>query len=282
MSDPETLAWLADLQARFGAMLRTPLARASGALRAPTNAYDAQLCADVQPAPQTDERERLAVYHRQYWYRLFTVLQNEYPLTARLLGMWRFNELAARYLVAHPPSHFDLQAVARQLVPFLASTCESTYGGVPSAAILGAATLDHAFARVFLAPEVTPLDPKTLARSLGAARLRLSPAVALFVEHWPLVALRRRALDEPGEHALPLPSELATAQHWAIFRTDKGHGLASLEPRAHRLFTLLAERPFTEALALLESGCTEAERAALPARVQSWLAQSMRLGFWCV
>jgi len=283
VSHDETLAWLADLQARFGTMLRTPLDRASGTLRAPTDGYDAALCDDLLPGPHGDARARLAVYHRQYWFRLFTVLQGEYPLTARLLGMWTFNELAARYLAAHPPSHVDVQRVAHALVPYLTETLAgaSTYAAVPSAALVEAATLDAAFARVFLAPEVTPLDAAALATRGGDARLSLAPTVALYVEHWPLVALRRRALDEPGEQALSLGPRLAAPQHWAIFRTERGHGVAPLEPLAHRLFTLLAERPLADALGVLESDCTEAARSRLPGRVQAWLAQSMRLGFWC-
>ena len=45
MSWPASPAWLLELQARFGAMLRTPLDRSSGELRAETAAYDAALTA---------------------------------------------------------------------------------------------------------------------------------------------------------------------------------------------------------------------------------------------
>jgi hypothetical protein len=57
---------LLDLQARFGAMLRTPLDRSSGELRAETSAYDAALTEAVLPTETLSAAERLAVYHRQY------------------------------------------------------------------------------------------------------------------------------------------------------------------------------------------------------------------------
>ena len=57
-------------------MLRTPLSRSTGTLRAETSAYPEALLAQAKPGRQLSQAERLAVYNRQYWFRLFTLLQS--------------------------------------------------------------------------------------------------------------------------------------------------------------------------------------------------------------
>jgi hypothetical protein len=46
------------------------------------------------------------------------------------------------------------------------------------------------------------------------------------------------------------------------------------------LLHLLAELPLADGLAELEASCPEAERAGLPAKVQGWLSESVRIGYW--
>jgi hypothetical protein len=100
------------------------------------------------------------------------------------------------------------------------------------------------------------------------------------MEHRPLLDLRRRLDEFPGEKPVPLPPSLTSPAWWALVRKPAGIGQLSLEPQEARLFELLAAEPVGRALSLLESGCPESERAALPARAQAWLARSVELGFW--
>src|SRR4051812_20796298 len=84
---PASPAWLLELQATFGDVLRTPLSSATGTFCADTAAYPAALLARVTSRAEISQAERLAVYHRQYWFRLFTLLQGAFPLTANLIGL---------------------------------------------------------------------------------------------------------------------------------------------------------------------------------------------------
>ena len=111
--------WLAAFQARFSAVLCAPLDRSTGTLRERAADYPADACGDALATGRQSAAERLAVYNRQYWFRLFSVLQHEYRLTARLLGAWHFNELAGRFLEANPPRHPDLGCAADGFVTFL-------------------------------------------------------------------------------------------------------------------------------------------------------------------
>jgi len=288
MTWPDSPDWLLELQTQFGEMLRTPLDRSGGSLRAPSEAYDARLVASMLPTPSLSGAERLAVYHRQYWFRLLTVLQGLYPLTARLLGYWRFNEFAAAHLGANPPRGFDIEAagegfeetLARQLAD--GDTVVTASGRpVEGAAVLDSARIDAGFHRVTRAPQSEPLrpGPADVAR-FSSSCLALSPTVALLQERWALCELRASFLDGPSDDAVALGERLPAPRHWLLARHGTQLGLLALEPPEAELLGLLQAHPLEQALGLLEAGASEADRLHLPERAQAWLARSVRLGVW--
>ncbi len=268
-----TPPWLAEFQARFSSVLRTPLDRATGTLRATPELYDPAV--DARAAHNASARDRLAVYNRQYWFRLFTVLQGTFPLTTRLLGHWAFNDWAARYLLAHPPRSWDIDDVAEGFPAHFAAG----FDGRDAEALREAVTIDAAFRAVFRAPDLVPYRPSAEdAARLLDARLESSPAVVVFEEHWPLVELRASLFDDPGETRVALPPP--STQWWAVMRKSTGIARLRLEPREGQLFALLREHPVREALGRLEQACTEDERTTLPERTRLWLARSVGLDFW--
>jgi hypothetical protein len=283
VSWPESPAWLVELQQRFGALLQTPLDRSSGALRAETSAYDALLLAAARPTQTLSSAERLATYHRQYWFRLFTVMQGQYPLTTRLVGYWRFNGFAARHLVDRPPRGFDIDTVGHGFAETLAQL-------VPEdAAVREAAAIDAAFHRVTRAPQREPFRPAAQdVPRLTSSRFVLSPSVALLSEHWPLCQRRlgfaEPKSDETVEPREPLGEPLAEARHWLLAwhqpKPSLKLSLLALEPAEAKLLQLLQLYPLEQALGLLEATASDAERAALPERAQAWLARSVQLGVW--
>jgi hypothetical protein len=279
VSRADTLDWLAALQARFTSVLRTPLDRTSGTLAAQRAQYDERACADVAGAA----RERLAVYNRQYWFRLFSALQSDFMLTARLFGYWEFNAHASRYFERRPPSSYDLAEASAGFLRFLeeALAAEPESHALPRRALLEAARIDVAF-RVVLRAAPEPRLELTAddAARLPEGRLVRSQALALVEEHWPLLALRRSASDDKSERPLALPAPHASPRSWALVRTEQGHGLLPLDSVQARLLALLDAHPVAEALARIEADPEAGDRATLPARTQRWLAEGMRLGFW--
>lgn len=270
--------WLAAMQRRFGDVLRAPLDRATGTLRATTEAYDPDALADVLDAHNADARGRLAVYNRQYWFRLFGVMQTAFPVTTKLLGAWHFNEHAARFLLAHPPHSWDLDHAPDGFESFLATTL----GERPDREVLlDAATLDAAWRALFRAPAVAPFQPTAQdAARLLDAHLEPSPAVALVVERYALLELRATLAQHRGEAPVPTPAALPQPRGWALVREATGVRHVPLEPREGELLRLLREHTVREALGRLEAECPEAERAGLPASTQRWLARSVAGGFW--
>jgi hypothetical protein len=280
--------WLSEFQAAFGEALRAPLNSSTGTFRASPSSYPQTIRRAALAAGPVSGDERLAVYNRQYWFRLFGVLQSAFPLTARLLGYFRFNELASDFLAQHPPHTWNIDDVPNGFDAFLAGAVPEagvalprSDGTAPREALLEAARLDAAWRRVFFAPSVAPFRPTAEdAARLVESYLVGAEAVALFSEHRPLLDLRRRLDEFPGEKPVPLPPSLASPAFWALVRKPAGIGQLPLEPQEARLFELLAAEPVGRALSLLESECPEGERAALPSRAQAWLARSVELGFW--
>jgi hypothetical protein len=268
--------WLADYQARFGAMLRTPLERETGTLTAHPEKYDTLLVADVLDAANARAPERLAVYNRQYWFRLFEVLHGAFPLTAALLGYWELNGVTARYLAESVPAGWDVDAVADGFADFFVRVADGPHRDV----LVEAVRIDAAFRDVWRAPNAAPFRPSAAdAPHLLDARLILSPALRLVPQHYPLLALRARLLAErPARVDVPAP--LARGEWWAIQRRDEATLQLALEPREAQLFAALGELVVRDALARVESECKGKERVELPEKARGWLARAALRGFF--
>lgn len=262
--------WLAELQERFGSMLRTPLDRSSGTLTARPETYDAALAADTHG--------ELAVYNRQYWFRLFDLFSTAFPLTMRLFGAWTFNDFSARFLLASPPRDWDLERATEGFTEFLQVDLASHQ---ERELLLEAAHLDAAWLTVLRAPAVAAYRPTgSDAARLLDARLVPSRSVVLLTEHAALSELRKQLLESRGEARVAMPARFASARFSALVREAAGTAQLPLEPREAELLTLLGTYSVREALARLELACDADERATLPARAQTWLAQSVHRNFW--
>jgi Putative DNA-binding domain len=280
--------WLSSIQGSFGDTLRRPLDRSQGQLRATPEHYDATLVQATKPTPALSSAERLAVYNRQYWFRLFTVLHRAYPLLTRLLGHWELNRLASEYLTAHPPRGWDLDAIVPGFRPFIEAEASGSVVVIPqpprrlpALAVREAAAIDAAHHRVFRAPLQPAYEPtETDGATLLQTQLRFVPSAALLTESWALCELRRHALSLRGEDRVELGDSLPGPRVWLLMRHELTMGLFSLTPREAELLSLLQLHSVAEALGLLEARCSPQELAALPAQTQAWLARSVRLGLW--
>lgn len=291
---PDPPAWLSAFQARFTSVLRTPLDRSSGSLSPRVDHYDPDAVRDVVDGPYAAAGERLAVYNRQVWCRLFNALHDAFPLTARLLGFWWFNAWAGRYLDVHPPRGWDLDDVAERFVEWLeadraqadaadggAVSLESIDPQLDARMLVEAARIDAGFRTVFRAPPVTPWRPSSEdADRLLDAHLVESPAFVLVEEHSALLELRRHVLADRSERRFAPPAAWPSPRHAVLARAGESTLEMPLEPREAELLLLLRRHPVRDALGALEAACPESERAALPAKTQAWLAKGVARGFW--
>jgi hypothetical protein len=96
---------LAKLQAWFGQAISQPLPEiyATNPLAVSLPNLRAEADARLKEKGAFTGFDRLGVYNQQYWFRLITIMQDEYPCTVHLLGLRSFNGWAVQYLLAYPP-----------------------------------------------------------------------------------------------------------------------------------------------------------------------------------
>lgn len=282
-------AWLAQFQRDFSDVLRTPLDRSAGKLRARPEDYPRRLLNEAKPGHGLSPGERLSVYHRQYWFRIFGVMQNEYRLVAALTGAWDFNGLVAGFLVNNPPRGHDLGEVALGFDDWLAQghgAGPQPFEGaaVPAKALVQAARIDAAYRAAFWAPQPRKETSREFRRvgtgQLAAGRLRPSGRFFLVQEDWPLLALRTGLASAPSEAPVPLPARHSRRVHAVFVRGEAGPRLWMIDGLQARLYQCLSELPLAEALAVLEREAVNLPPARLSHLVQAWLAESVKFGFW--
>ncbi len=290
-------AWWAALQERFGALLSTPLEVTDGRFHAPAARYDPALVEALSAVPDgatgaaaVTPVARLVLYHEQVWMRRFVVLQTTYPRTARVLGAWTFNRLAALHLAACGRFGPDLGAVAEGFDQRLLGALGASPGlegdvallaerPLPSELLRQAVTLDRAQRASFEAPAPTFWRPTAEERETLLDQVpRLAPGFGLVRETWALATLS----DTPLSNGAPvdLPAPLPVARHWVFFRTETGAASVLVHPACARWLALARGISVGEALARVERDCRPEDRAALQAQVPGWLDQIIGLGWW--
>jgi hypothetical protein len=73
----------------------------------------------IRPNDRLSSFERLEIYNRQYWFRLFTSFEEDFPGLQAVVGRKRFQSLMRAYLEAHPSTSFSLRNLGAQLVNWL-------------------------------------------------------------------------------------------------------------------------------------------------------------------
>jgi len=268
----EAPAWLMEFQQCFSAVLRTPLATSSGTLRSRLPSGWTQL--GVKPRSQREAAAGLSDYHRQYWFRLLTVLQAEFPLTSRLMGLWSFNLLAQNYLQRVPPRDYDLCGIRQDFLNDLR-------GKELPPHVYQAACLDEARSLVFMAPDYQPWQWRAEEMAEPAlVRLVGAPDWRIVQEDWALVDLCLRLGSIPGEKALPCPTAHSVTHFWMIQRDAQDLVYRPLHPAQGRLYELLSQHTIQDAIMSLASEFVHIAPADLQASVQSWMALSVSWGLW--
>jgi hypothetical protein len=262
--------WLADFQGCFGDVLRTPLDRSRGVLESRLPAFWEEL--GVLSRSHRSAALNLGDYHRQYWFRLFTVLQNDFPLTSRLMGAWIFNEWAASYLLEIPPRDYDLAKVRLHFVPFLQQAGLSPM-------ILQAAALDGIRTDVFMAPASRPWEGcKVETEDPGSIQLVAAADWRIFHEDWALVDLCLRLPQLSGQEELADPPQ--ESRSWLIQRDEKGLVHRRLPEAQARLYELLSQKRMQDAIADWESAYAGDDAGRWQEWIQNWMGQSVSWGLW--
>lgn len=145
----------------------------------------------------------MKIYADMYFYRIADVLGEDFPATRTAMGEEQFTEMVARYIAAHPPSHFSISQCGRHLADYV--RLDPATARFPYAADL--ARLERTLLDSFHATDAPALDGDAMRRvapaDWPALRMRTHPATHLLDLHWRIADLRSAA-DEA--RALPAPA----------------------------------------------------------------------------
>jgi hypothetical protein len=112
---------LREIQRRMAAAVMHPLTREE---TMPHRRRDgasnlAEAEAIIRPNDRLTSFERLEIYNRQYWFRLYSCFEEDFPGLQAILGRRRFDALMRAYLTECPSKSFSLRNLGSRLEQWL-------------------------------------------------------------------------------------------------------------------------------------------------------------------
>jgi len=244
----------------------------------------------VKPNDRLTSFERLQLYNRMYWFRLFDAIRDDCPGLISALGDKAFDRLAQAYLERRPSRSFTLRDLCSRLEQFIRDNPRLTAPRTELAAEIARFEWAQTVAFDGEAREVVPAS-RLAATPPARLRLGLQPYLTLLDLRHPVDAylirvkrrgaLRSEASNTPSatavhpiarrRAALPRPARTFVAVH----RLNNRLFYKRLDPAAFRILSALA-RGRTLSGALAAGG-----PAATPGRVRRWFKVWMALGWFC-
>jgi len=244
----------------------------------------------VKPNDRLSSFERLQLYNRMYWFRLFDAIRDDCPGLIAALGERAFDRLAQAYIEKRPSRSFTLRDLCSRLERFIVDNPRLT---APRTALAAEVARFEWAQTVAFDGESRPVLPAEILARTQPSRLRLAiqPYVTLLDLKYPIDSymirvkrrdtLRSEASNTPGaaSHAgrprrrAALPGRARTFV--AVHRLDNRLFYKRLDPAAFRVLSALS-RGATLTVAVAAAG-----PRVIPARVRQWFKVWMALGWFC-
>jgi len=244
----------------------------------------------IKPNDRLTSFERLQLYNRMYWFRLFDAIRDDCPGLLAALGERAFRRLAQEYLTRCPSRSFTLRNLCSRLERFIRERPALT---APRTALaLEIARFEWAQTIAFDGESRPVATVEHIARTPpGRLRLGLQPYITLLALKHPIDAyvirvkrrdaLRSEASNTPDAAArvhrafrrtpLPRPSPTFVAVH----RHNNRLFYKRLDPAAFRILGALAGGlPLSRAIAAGGPGVR-------PRQARAWFKSWMALGWFC-
>lgn len=272
---------LREIQRRMAAAVMHPLTRSEtmphkrrdGA----SNVSEAD--AMIRPNDRLTSFERLEIYNRQYWFRLYSSFEEDFPGLQAILGRAKFDALMRGYLTDCPSESFSLRNLGSRLEAWLGEHREHQ-GPHPKLA-LDMVRLEWAHIEAFDSEERRRLSPERLAALSENSTLRLQPHLRVLALSYPVDDLLLQVRTENGSAA-----SSANNANVARKRRHVRH-VAALAPKpihlaVHRLENTVWYKPLSREeyglLSALMAGQTLSE-AIDHAMEKSRIAEDQRAAF---
>jgi hypothetical protein len=192
---------LLDIQRRMAAAVMHPLTRAETMPRRRRDgtANEQEANAIIRPNDRLTSFERLEIYNRQYWFRLYTSFEEDFPGVQAIVGRKRFDALMRAYLTDCPSQSFTLRNLGSRLESWLAE--HPDYVAPHATLALDMVRLEWAHIEAFDAEQKPALRGEALAGVNEHSKLHLQPHVRLLALSWPVDDLLLQVRTENGSSA---------------------------------------------------------------------------------
>lgn len=242
MSQPSQLL---DIQRRMAAAVMHPLTRAetmpSRRRNGASNYAEAE--AIIRPNDRLTSFERLEIYNRQYWFRLYGCFEEDFPGLLAILGRAKFDALMRAYLTDCPSHSFTLRNLGSRLESWLAG--HPAFIQPHAALALDMVRLEWAHIEAFDSEENPHLSASDLAAIDEYATLSLQPYLRLLALSYPVEDLLLQVRSEDGSSASTANNASATRKRKHVRR------FAALDPKpiwlaVHRIENTVWYKPIAQ------------------------------------
>lgn len=236
---------LKEIQRRMASVVMHPLTRnytmpqrrRDGA----SNAAEAESI--IRPNDRLTSFERLEIYNRQYWFRLYTSFEEDFPGLEAILGRAKFDRLMREYLTECPSESFSLRNLGSRLEAWL--TAHPEYIAPHETLALDMVRLEWAHIEAFDSEERPPLSADEFANVGEQTVLRLQPHLRLLALSYPVDDLLLQVRSEDGS------STSSTNNASAARKRRHVRQVAALAPKpvhiaVHRLQNSVWYKPLSE------------------------------------
>lgn len=235
---------LKEIQRRMAAAVMHPLTRSETMPRrrrdGASNPAEAE--AIIRPNDRLTSFERLEIYNRQYWFRLYTSFEEDFPGLEAILGRAKFDRLMREYLTACPSESFTLRNLGSRLESWL--TAHPEFIAPHETLALDMVRLEWAHIEAFDSEERPPLSADVFANVGEQTELHLQPHLRLLALSYPVDDLLLQVRTEDGSSASSTNNASAARKRRHVRQ------VAALEPRpvhiaVHRLQNSVWYKPLS-------------------------------------
>lgn len=216
---------LLDIQRKMAAAIMHPLTGGDNMARrrrdGARNRSEAESI--IRPNDRLTSFERLEIYNRMYWFRLYSCFEEDFPGLKAVLGSAKFEKLMREYLTACPSESFTLRNLGSRLTAWLEEHPE--YMEPRRQLAMDMARLEWAHIEAFDSASEELLDPDDLMEINDESRLRLQPYLRVLGLRYPVDDLLIDIQSESGS------SDAASNNASAARKTKHVRRVAMLEPQ---------------------------------------------------
>ncbi len=186
---------LLDIQRRMAAAVMEPLTRDETMRKRRRDGINMTLEAPqfIKAGATLTSFERLEIYNRQYWFRLYDSFEDDFPGLKAVLGSRRFDRLMRAYIADRPSTSYTLRDLGSGLTDWLAQN--ESFTGSESVLAQDVVRLEWAHIEAYDGADYPVPDPEFMASITAETRIGLQPHVRLLALSYPadefMVRLRR-------------------------------------------------------------------------------------------